>query len=437
MPIPARRFALACSLLLLALPAQGADLSVESTTMLRLEQLDTGDPDKKDLRPLTQFLGMDARQLADGNLSLHLYGWARGDLGDESFGTSKTAGDLSYGYLRYRLPGSGSDLRAGRFTVREGIVHEHLDGVAARAALPLGFELSAFGGATVHTRNLVNEESDGKGDYLAGGRLGFQRWGLLDAGISGVYEGAAPTLVNHVNGNNRRVGLDLRVTPHPIVEVIGQSTYNPETSRFAEHRYQVNLRATKELLVSGEFSDSREQSLYYSWAWRSGAAINPDDTSQTFGLAADYMLPKGGEVSLAYKHYRRNLGSANRIGGEVKGSFLEGTLRPGLGYYYLQAADGFAIAGTDSASYHNLRLYLLHDTKTYFSSIEGNGQFFSSDINGEGSALEGIFSVGYHIAPGLSVSGEAGIGRNPDYKKETRALIRLSYDMTYRAGGKQ
>src|SRR6185369_12212750 len=169
---------------LLALPAvaAAAETSVDSTTIIRIEQRDISGSAKEDILPVTQFLGMDADKLADGNLSLHFYGWGRYDLADKSFNDNQAAGSLTYGFLQYRFKQANADVRLGRFSVREGIAIEQVDGVSLRSDLPYGFGISTFGGATVHNRHLFGENSDGKGDALVGGRANYRYKGMLELG---------------------------------------------------------------------------------------------------------------------------------------------------------------------------------------------------------------------------------------------------------------
>jgi len=425
---------------LLALPgaALAADISIDSTTMVRFSQLDVSGGDKQDITPATQFLGLDAKGLGNGNLSLHLHGWGRVDLGETSYGDSKSAGDLSYGYLRYRYDKAEADIRAGRFFVREGIVNEQVDGISARTGLPFGFAISAFGGATIHTEDLYGESSDGKGDYLAGGRLNYRYKGVLELGVSGVYEDEAPTLVNHVNGSNRKVGGDIWLSPHRVIELVGHTSYNTETSEIAEHRYRLNLRPSTDLTISGEFSEQRDQSLLYGWAMFSAPLINPDDKSRISGVTVAYGAAKPVTLSLDYKHYDRETGSADRYGGDLKLSFLDNSLRSGMGYHYLDADSAFAIAGTASASYHTLRAYAMHDTKSYFAAVDAIGQFFDEKIHNEDSAYEASLSLGFHLTPVLALSGDISYGKNPNYQDETKGLVRLTYNSTLdTTGGKK
>lgn len=424
-------------LFFLCLPSttvSAAEISVDSNTFFRIEQRDLTGADKQNINTATQFIGFDAGKLADGNLSLHLYGWGRADFGDESYNSDKTDGGFTYGYLRYRFDAANADVRAGRFFVREGIVNEQVDGINFRTDLPLGFGISMFGGATVHNDDLSRESSDGKGDYLYGGRFNYRYKGMLDLGISAVYEDEAKTLLHHANGNHRLVGGDIWLTPLKWLEVIGHSSYNTETSDFAEHSYLLNLVPTRQLTVSTEFSQNKDRSYFYSWAMISGADISPDDTSTTIGTTVAYALNKSVEISGDYKHYDREAGSANRYGGNLKLKFMDNAVRTGIGYHYLNAGEAFAIGNNPSASYHEARVYAMRDTKTYFAAVDLLGYFFKDEIYDENQAVEAKLSLGYHITPNLALSGDLSFGKNPEFTEETKGLIRLTYNPVF--GGK-
>lgn len=414
-----------------------AETSVDSATIIRLEKRDIGTT-KETIMPATQFLGLDADTLADGNLSLHFYGWGRADLADRSYNNDKTDGSLTYGYLRYRFKQANADVRAGRFFIREGIVNEQVDGISLRSDLPLGFGLTAFGGATVHTRHLFGETSDGKGDVLYGGRANYRYKGMLELGVSGVYEGKAPTLTNFTNGNHRLLGGDIWLSPHRMVTLMGHTSYNTETEAASEHTYQLNLKPSKELMLTAEFNEQRDRSYFFAWTMFSGAAFNPADKSRSIGASATYAVSKMLDATADYKHYTRELGNADRFGGDARLNLLNNTIRSGLAYHYLRASDGFAISGTPSASYHELRAYLMRDTKTCFGAVDIIDYIFNKKVFNENSAWEAIASLGYHITPALALSGDLSYGRNPQFIKETRGLVRLTYNMTFDGkGGKK
>jgi hypothetical protein len=430
-----------CSLVLaicFATSAFAAEVSVDSNTIFRIEKRDVSGANKQNIAPATQFLGLDADKLADGNLSLHFYGWGRYDLGDKSFNDDRADGSVTYGYLQYRFKEANANIRAGRFFVHEGIINEQVDGVAVRTDLPLGFGLSAFGGATVHTSNLFGETSDGKGDSIFGGRANYRYKGMLELGVSMVDEDSAPLLQNYAKGNHRLLGGDIWFSPHRVVEILGHTSYNRETNGVAEHSYLLNFKPIPQLILSGEFNELNDKRFFYSWSMFSGAAFNPDDKSRSMGITGTWTLSKGIEVSADYKHYRREIGKADRYGGVAKFFLPNNFLRSGISYHYLQADSGFAITGTPSASYHELRGYALHDSNSYFAAIDLLGYFFKEKIYNESSDWQVIGSLGYHITPALALSGDISYGRNPQFTEEAKGLIRLTYNMTFESkGGKK
>jgi hypothetical protein len=430
-----------CTLLsaasLLALPAGvlAAEVTVDSSTLFRIGQREVSGASKETLAPATQFLGLTADKLADGNLSLNLYGWGRADLADKSYNNDKSSGSLTYGYLQYRFSQANANMRAGRLFVREGIVNEQIDGISARTDLPMGFGMSLFGGATVHTTHISGESSDGKGDVLYGGRANYRYNGFLELGLSGVYESSAPKLVTHTAGDYRRVGGDIWVTPVKSIDIIGHSSYNPETKQFAEHSYLLNIKPAQHLVLTGEYNQYREQSYLYAWTMFSAAALNPNDKSSSVGLGSSYDIDKNVTLAADFKHYTREFGSAYRIGGEIRLGYKDNSIRGGVGYHYLDAGQGFAIGANPSASYHELRCFTMHDTKDYFSALDILGYFFKEKIYNESSAWEAVASLGYHITPALALSGDFSYGRNPQFTEETKALLRLTYNTTFKGAG--
>lgn len=431
MKLSCTRFISACILLALPGVASSAEVSVDATSIVRFEQqADPQNKFKKDIIPATQFLGLDVEKLADGNLSLHASGWGRYDIREKSFNSDRGAGSLNYGYLQYRFNKS-SDARLGRFFIHEGIVNEHIDGLSVRAELPFGVGLSAFGGANVHTKKLLGEKSDGKGEAIFGGRASYRFKGMLEIGASGVYETKAPMLVNYDNGNRRLVGGDVWFSPFKMVEAMGHTSYNTETKGFAEHSYLLNIKPMRHLVLTGEFNDHRERNDLYSWTMFSGTQILKSEKSQTYGGSVTYELLKSVEVSADYKHYKRDIGKADRYGADVKLSFLGNSMRGGLGYHYLNAGKEFAIRETQNAnaSYHEMRAYALYDTKYIVGSVDVITYMFKEKIYNEKNAWEAVASLGFHILPELTLSGDFGYGRNPQFTEEMRGLARLTYNM--------
>ena len=425
-----------------------ADTAIEATTIMRFNQTDRPGISKQDQLPLTQFLGVDADGLADGNLSMHVYGWGRADLQDKSFNDDRLAGELTYGYVQYSLAYANANLRGGRLFIKEGIVNEQVDGMSAHTDLPLGFGLSAFGGATVRTENLPGESNDGKGDSIFGGRLNYRYGGMLELGFSGLYESSAATLSNPGNlvlannglfGSRRLLGGDIWFSPYRMVELMGHSSYNTETHGVAEHNYLLNIKPYEGMTVSGEFTEYQKHDLFYSSLMFSRLVTNLSETSRTVGGRISYEPTSAVELSADYRYYTRDQAEAARFGGDIRVTLLDNALRAGLGYHYLRAGPDFAAFSSASASgsFHEGRVYAVHDTKAYVAAVDVIGYFFRENISGKCYAWEAMTSLGYHIKPGLTLSGDISYGQNPQYNDEVKGLLRLTFDSNITGKGEK
>ena len=428
---------------LLALPCPAlADTSINSTTMFHLFQESRTGFEKKQYAPATQFLEVDIDRLGDGNLSLHLYGWGRLDLADKSYNDAQPEGSLTYGYAQYRFDQANAQARLGRLLVTEGVVNEYLDGFSTRTDLPYGFGVSAFGGATVHTVDLPGENTDGKGDGIFGGRVSYRRGGRLELGLSGVYETEAPPLANQLLasqgkfGSHRLIGGDVWAAPHAKIDLFGHTSYNTETEGVAEHSYRINLRPVKEFSVTAEYDEQRERDLFYGSIFFAGLVESLDDRSRSLGGRASYRPNHNTELAGDYKHYRRDLGQADRFGGELRFSPGEG-VRTGLGYHYLRSSADFAVVPSSGASgsFHELRGFAMYGGRKFFAALDAIGFFFKEEINGRPSALELIGSLGYHLTPALALSGDLSYGTNPQFLDEFQGVVRLTYNLNYSAKG--
>jgi hypothetical protein len=154
--------------------------------------------------------------------------------------------------------------------------------------------------------------------------------------------------------------------------------------------------------------------------------------SKVYGGAATYTINKNLEVSGDFKDYKRDIGEAQRFGGDLRGNFQDNSVRCGAGYHYLRASSAFAINPVDGASgsFHEARLWAMRDTKSYFASADAIDYIFKQSIDGKDSAWELQGSLGYHLTPELAISGDLSYGKNPQYQDETKGLVRLTYNMS-------
>ena len=75
--------------------AWGQDINVYGTTLIQNMEQDLPGFGTTIYRPAIQFLGVDATGLGTEGLSLHLYGWGRRDLEDQSRLEGKSMGELT------------------------------------------------------------------------------------------------------------------------------------------------------------------------------------------------------------------------------------------------------------------------------------------------------------------------------------------------------
>jgi hypothetical protein len=427
-----KRLAGIAALLALQLPvlAVAADIGVDGTTIIRIEERSVPGFSKQTVVPATQYLGFDAEDIRVKGLSLHFYGWGRVDLADDSSESTKprsTDGNFSYGYLQYRFDKANAGVKAGRFFVYEGVAAEQVDGVYARTDLNKGFTISAFGGVPVK----LDRSSSSKGKYIGGGRLGYRYGGILDLGLSGLHEGDSPTPY----GKDKRqlAGVDLWLSPHRMVELSGRSSYNGTTEEVAEHSYLLSIRPMTGLTAAVSYTDIRLKDYFTFTNTPSLFNPNSDDKFRSHGLTATYritQLPFPAEISLDYKHYKRDSkGNSDRYGGELRLTPLD-KLNTGVSVARTAAANGIM-------SYSEARAFGMYNTGRYSVNLDAIANIYDEKVYGKKNAYELIAGCGYQATPSLKVSGEASYADNPWYDGDVRGLLRLTYSYNNKKGAAQ
>ncbi|HXE96842.1 MAG TPA: hypothetical protein VN642_10575 [Dongiaceae bacterium] len=412
--------------------AGAADLGMSSTTLFRFEQRAFPGFAKVTAAPATEFLRADLEKIGDGNLSLHLYGWERLDLADRSTSEKSNDGDLTYGYLDYRFPTANAQIKAGRFFINEGVAAEQVDGVSARADLRKGFTLAMFGGAPVK----LDRDSKSKGDYIAGGRGSYRLKGILELGVSGLYEGGV-TLNTATNTKDTRqlVGGDIWLSPHRFIDLNGHTFYNASTDGIAEHSYLLAVKPSRIFSISGIYNEQRFNNYFTYSNVRS--LFNPDNGGEvkSYGGTVGWTIAAPAELTADYRHYNRtsqvitdNNGTSNRYGVDARLTFLDRKLRSGFAYHRSDGATGFN-------AYNEVRGYCLYDTGRYVTSVDAIAQFYKNSIFNRKEAFELVASNGYRILQNLLLSGEISYSRNPQFNDDVRGVLKLAYNYAYSSKG--
>ena len=174
-----------CVLLLLVLillkpaAASSASLRLQSDTLLRSFERETTKDGKFKVIPVYEYLQADFRDLSGKEISFHLYGWGRSDLGDDRFFREDTDGELLYGYLEYNHALSNSNLKLGRQYVFDGVANESVDGLRLSNVTPY-FNVSLYAGQPV----ALDSEQGRNGDSILGGRIAHRFRTLDEVGVS-------------------------------------------------------------------------------------------------------------------------------------------------------------------------------------------------------------------------------------------------------------
>lgn len=448
-----RRARLALPLLLAAGPIWAQDISVQSTTYLRLWQEDIPNLGKRDQALGVQFLGIDAKGLKSENLSLHIFGWGYGDLADASRPKGTSDGDLTHAFLRYRFDKANAELQAGRFTVAQGGTYEWVDGVSGRADLKGGFTVSAFGGRPVQFRTQeqpLQADYEYQRDFIVGARIAKRIARYGEFGVSFLQDGTKPAheldLPSAYDYTRRHVGADLRLMGPGGLDLSGRTVWDvakhsdavklqEDPSRIAEHDYSLSARLGESVGVSGSYAQRNFRAYYAGTTMPT--LFRPDErgtftayTGKVTWDAADTV-----QVLADYRHSNReSYGDANRVGAEVRWKVSGKKLQTGFAFHKVSADDVLKPGAKVAAyglSHSEVRAWALYDKAKFTASLDGIYHRFDDPtnpvLNGKSSEFEVIGSLGYRTTDNLRLSADLSMGANPLYKHETRALLRVEY----------
>jgi len=269
-----------------AAPTAGRAAKVEvtsSTQFLWYEDLLSTHQDQQDV---AEYLRLNVLSLdAGGKVNVYGYGRLVGQLTTDWESRPKLLGDdttgrLYYLYVDYRdlVPGH-LDLRAGRSFVQAAAIPGVVDGLQLRVrdlGTP-GLGLTAFGGRRVIFDNKV--EVGGMGDLLMGGSV------YLDTVKATHLEASYAQKWTDERFAQEMVALDASTTPHALVNLVGRLQYDLVSSKVSELLLGANVFPLKDLVVRGEFCDSRptfDKSSFYRY-------FDVDDY-KTLGASAEYRL---------------------------------------------------------------------------------------------------------------------------------------------------
>ncbi len=440
---------------LVSAPGWSQDFSLTSTTIAQMWKQDAPGFDKATFTPATQYLGIDVTNLYRDEISLHLFGWGRADLGDASMPNgSKSSGELTYGYVSYRFKEANAEIKAGRFTVNQGVAIEQVDGASFRADLVGGFTVSAFGGRPVlyKVRDYVsNKDYDYQRDVIAGFRVGLRVPKFGEFGVSYLVDGTKPAkdlpIPSATDYTREQVGLDLRIAPVASFDLSGRTvldvadhtetaaTRANKPSKIAEHDYAATFRINGSWALTGAYT---QRNYYAFFAGTNLPTLFRQDEKDKFRAFGGSVVYGGGgpvEVVADYRHTTRDaFGDSNRFGATLRWNLEKQKIQTGFSYHRVTTDDATLVDPARPAfglSHHEARAWAMAERGRLFGSVDAIVQRYDDEknpyLNGKPNLFETVASLGVSLSKNAKLSGDLSYATNPLFKKDVRGLLRLEY----------
>lgn len=406
-----------CTLLTGAPAMADTSVSGQSDTILRMGRTDF--EGSKNLFPAYEYLRLSVVNTEkDGSAtSLHIGGWARGDLGDKSAGDRYTNADLQYGYLSYQGAKNNLLINAGRQFVTEGVAAQKLDGVYLRNDLAAGFAAAAYVGSPVGTEQYPSAD-----DFVYGGRVTHSMNKYYTVGIS--------TLRSFADSARYREeeGVDLWLHPVKQVDVTGRSSYNSITNGWMEHAYAISYTPIDSLRIGVDISNINYKDYFYKVTTSALVfnpltnGIDPNEKVLAIGGSASYAINNNFTIVGDYKRYDYDIAkTADYFGGKLTYSIPE-SYAAGISIHRMDGS-------RDKLKYNEFRVYAskkLGKADLALDLIDINYDD-STGMNNVKNVVTVVAASSYEINHSLKVSGDIEYSKNPDFDNELRGLIKLTY----------
>jgi len=435
--------------------AMAQDVAVSTTSIAQTWKTNTPGFSSSSYTPLTEYVGIDANRLSGKDaLSFHFYGWGMADLGDQSYIGGKTTGDFTYGYLQYRFNQANAEIKAGRFTVNQGVGNEQVDGISGRTDLRGGFTVSAFAGSPVIFRNYSNQNMSqlaSQRNSMFGGRLAWFAPKVGEIGVDFLEDGsspstqAAPTAAAVVY-TRRLVGLDMKLTPYSFVDFSGRTVIDVaplvapvaglNLSRVAEDDYNITFKLPQSLALSGSFV---ERNLFAYFAGSTLPNLFNQNEQGMFKATGSKLIwtgvPNLQVVADIRRTDRDSYGTTTRGGMDLRYSLPDSHVLAGVGYHRVNAADVAAVdvtAPAYSLSHSEMRAWVMVERGALSASLDGirfhySDPYTDPNLNGQSIETAVVGSVGYKAKNGVKASGDLTLENSPIFGKQTIALLRVEY----------
>lgn len=396
-------------------PASASEIYGQSRTYTQFLDYDTGD----NFIPLSEYLNFSVDDRGGSGMSFNFGGWGNADLADVRFGKRYNS-DLQYAYVSYNDKSSTLSVKLGRFYVFEGVAAEQVDGLYLNEVFGRRVGLSLYGGIPVET-----DFDERSGDSIYGGRL--------SGGIPGIYTIGASYLKekNDKRRFREEAGADLWFRIGKYLELGGKSTYNVETSGWQEHNYFLSIDLDKHFSLRPRVSWI-DYKHYFTAATLSAftftpLTINPEERILSIGGEAEVIFTDSVSLTATYVNYSYDMaGDANYYGGKitylpVPAAFDRRRLwSAGASYHRMSGED-------DALKYNEYRLFLSRRLGAADVSLDLHDVQFDVKRNNVEHAYAAVIALGYDMTSSARIAGDLEYGKNPDFDREVKGMIKLLY----------
>ena len=450
-----QRRSLALFATLVAGTAMAQGVSVSTTTIAQNWKNQTPGFSSTTYTPATEFVGIDATGLdAKGALSLHIYGWGMVDLSDQSYVGGKHTGDFSSGFLQYDFGQANAQLKAGRFTVTQGVGNEQVDGISFRTDLVHDLTVSGFAGVPVVFHNYGSDDQgvlSTQRNFMYGGRLAWRPAPFGEIGVDYLQDGtspgtqAAPTASSAVY-TRRLTGVDLKLAPCAFLDFTGRTVFDvaPKTAPtptstvdwVAEHDYTATVKLHEKLSVSGTFVERHFFAYYAGSTLTNLFNQNEQGAFKATGAKATWLPLAGLQVVGDVRRTNRDaFGSTTRAGGDLRWTFAEAHVLAGAGYHQVNAFSVLALDPSTPAyglSHSEERVWAMAERGALSASLDAIRFHYTDgdanpNLHGKSTETAVVGSLGYKAKSGLKVSGDLTLEDTPAFGRQTLALARVEY----------
>lgn len=409
---------------LLAGPARGDVVQASSNTVVTAGQLWRAGA-AKDAVPVYEIVSVSASEMqtALGEFQAVLSAWGAVDAGPIRFWQngaphgSRGSGDVDVGYLRGDLLGRRLTIRLGRQVVIEGTARMlHLDGGQLLLRLPGGFGLSGHVGSPVYPRfdDRVTAFTTGNtaGDLAYGGRISWERAGLLSLGASASMADAGS------EATRREVGADFRLTPVRALELAGSGFYATDEKRIGQADVSARLRLARAFTLVVDYGHLEPDLFLPRNSILSVFAAEKRDE----GGGGLHWTPLRGVVVDADGHF---LKAPDGDGHRVR---VRASARPfGLG---VVGVDGQRLEVPDNG-YWQARLFGSREWGRLSGTLDLWVYHYDKQVNGEDQSIGGTATGGWQLAPAWKVLVAATAGSDPFFKSRLDVMAKLAWTQTY------